>query len=102
MKRILSILTLAAVSVANLDASVGWYADNLDFRLNDRRDFPDRKLRIALIERQGFFLEHIPKKPPYVRLRHRHHNQPPRNTHVPLLGKGGAFPWTGTELLEIL
>ncbi len=48
---------LVAISVADREASIGWYVDNLGFRLEDKRDFPEYKLRVAMLERQGFFLE---------------------------------------------
>lgn len=48
---------LVAVSVADREASIGWYVDNLGFRLEDKRDFPEHRLRVAMLERRGFFLE---------------------------------------------
>lgn len=48
---------LVAVSVSNLETSAAWYVDHLGFRLVDKKEFPDYKLRIAILERDRFRLE---------------------------------------------
>ena len=53
---------LVALSVADLDATISWYQDNLGFRLKERKDFPQASLRIAFMESNGFELEVVEDK----------------------------------------
>ena len=53
---------LVALSVADLDATISWYQDNLGFRLKERKDFPQASLRIAFMESNGFELEMVEDK----------------------------------------
>jgi len=53
---------LVAVSVANLDASVAWYANVLGLRVAERKAFPDQGLRVAFLESEGFRLELVELK----------------------------------------
>lgn len=48
---------LVAVSVANLEASAGWYEDVLGLRVVDKKAFPESGIKIALLEADGFRLE---------------------------------------------
>lgn len=47
-----------AISVANLDESIAWYADKLGFQLKNRRNV-STGIEIALIEKNGFFIDLI-------------------------------------------
>jgi catechol 2,3-dioxygenase-like lactoylglutathione lyase family enzyme len=46
------------ISVANLDESIKWYEDKLEFRLQNRRRV-STGIEIALIEKNGFFIDLI-------------------------------------------
>lgn len=48
---------LASLSVPDIDASAAWYSENLGFKVVKKMDFPDYKLRITLLDRDGFRLE---------------------------------------------
>lgn len=58
---------LLALSVADLDASVAWYRDVLGFSETARHAFPDDRMRLAFVERDGFELEliEIEDTPPF-------------------------------------
>jgi len=49
--------SLTAISVANLDESVRWYADTLGFTVVTQRAFAGQRLRLAILERDGFRVE---------------------------------------------
>jgi glyoxylase I family protein len=48
---------LVALSVADLDRSMAWYGRHLGFSVLERRSFPELKLSLAFLERDGFRLE---------------------------------------------
>jgi catechol 2,3-dioxygenase-like lactoylglutathione lyase family enzyme len=48
---------LAAISVSDLEASARWYEESLGFKALRRIDVPAHRVRIALLERDGFQLE---------------------------------------------
>jgi catechol 2,3-dioxygenase-like lactoylglutathione lyase family enzyme len=50
---------LLALSVRDLDASAGWYARVLGFAETERYDFPEDRMRLAFMEKEGFELELI-------------------------------------------
>src|SRR5688572_9684276 len=49
--------SLIAIQVENLDSSVKWYEDYLDFRVLDRKEFKDHGLRLAILQLGDFKLE---------------------------------------------
>jgi catechol 2,3-dioxygenase-like lactoylglutathione lyase family enzyme len=51
-----------ALSVANLEHALHWYATNLGFRLLQRRDYPEEQLYTVIIGGVGFQLELIQKE----------------------------------------
>ena len=53
---------LVAVSVADLEESVTWYANVLGLRIAERKTFPDQGLRMAFLESEGFRLELVELK----------------------------------------
>lgn len=59
---------LLALSVQDLDASVEWYANVLGFAETERYEFPDDRMRLALMEKDGFELEiiEIADAPPFA------------------------------------
>ena len=54
--------SLVAISVQNLDQSVHWYTDTLNFKVQETIDLPESKLRITFLERNNFRLELIELK----------------------------------------
>lgn len=48
---------LVALSVGDLDRSIGWYGRHLGFKLIERRRFEDYHLSLAFMEAGGFRLE---------------------------------------------
>ncbi|MEW6737268.1 MAG: VOC family protein [Acidobacteriota bacterium] len=54
--------SLVAISVADLDQTVKWYQDNLEFVVKEQKDFPQYNLRIAFLELNGFELELVEDK----------------------------------------
>ena len=53
---------LVALNVSSLDRSVAWYSGHFGFAVKDRKEFPNAGLRIAMLERDGFWLEMVEKK----------------------------------------
>lgn len=49
--------SLVAVSVPNLAESVRWYVDTLAFKIEKQASFPAYKLKLAILECDGFRLE---------------------------------------------
>jgi catechol 2,3-dioxygenase-like lactoylglutathione lyase family enzyme len=49
--------SLVALQVGNLDASVRWYTTYLGFQQKEKRDFPDQKLKLAILNLQDFDIE---------------------------------------------
>lgn len=49
--------TQIAISVPNLDAASRWYQQMLDLVVREERAFPEQKLRLAMLERQGIRIE---------------------------------------------
>lgn len=49
--------TLVAIHTPDLEKSIVWYQNNLGFQLKSRQDFPDYKLKIAILKQDGFELE---------------------------------------------
>lgn len=49
--------SLVAISVPNLAESVRWYVDTLAFKTVKQASFPDYKMSLAILERDGFRLE---------------------------------------------
>jgi catechol 2,3-dioxygenase-like lactoylglutathione lyase family enzyme len=49
--------SLVALQVEDLDASVRWYTTYLGFQQKDRREFPDRNLKLAVLGLRDFDLE---------------------------------------------
>lgn len=50
---------LVAISVADIDNSIGWYARILNFEVTQRYDFPEDNMSIAFMNRDGFEIELI-------------------------------------------
>lgn len=48
---------LFAISVADMDASIAWYENHLDFLLISRNDFPEYKVSVAVVERNDLQIE---------------------------------------------
>ena len=48
---------LIAAQVRNLDQSIAWYTSMLDFKLIDKKSFPDYGMKIGMLQRDGFQLE---------------------------------------------
>jgi catechol 2,3-dioxygenase-like lactoylglutathione lyase family enzyme len=49
--------SLVGLQVNHLDVSVQWYVSQLGFRQKDRKDFPQRELKLAILALQDFELE---------------------------------------------
>jgi catechol 2,3-dioxygenase-like lactoylglutathione lyase family enzyme len=49
--------SLIAIQVENLDSSITWYEDYLNFRVIDRKEFKDQGLRLAILQLGDFKLE---------------------------------------------
>ena len=49
--------SLVAIQVENLDNSIEWYKNNLEFKVVDRQDFKEHGLRLAILELGDFKLE---------------------------------------------
>jgi catechol 2,3-dioxygenase-like lactoylglutathione lyase family enzyme len=49
--------TLVALQVVDLDASIRWYTSHLEFQQKVRRDFPEHKLKLAILNLGDFDLE---------------------------------------------
>jgi hypothetical protein len=55
-------VSLVAIHVVNLDSSINWYADNLGFRIEERKDFRDHGLRMAFLKCGDVELELVENK----------------------------------------
>jgi catechol 2,3-dioxygenase-like lactoylglutathione lyase family enzyme len=53
---------LVGISVADVDASVKWYEENLGFKTIKRMELPQYDLRLAFLELNGFRVELIENK----------------------------------------
>jgi len=53
---------LVALSVADLDRTVAWYQQNLGFEVKKKADFPEHKVRIAMMAGGDFWLELIERQ----------------------------------------
>jgi catechol 2,3-dioxygenase-like lactoylglutathione lyase family enzyme len=49
--------TLVALQVENLAAAIRWYTTFLDFTVEEQKDFPEHRLRLAILRAQDFELE---------------------------------------------
>jgi catechol 2,3-dioxygenase-like lactoylglutathione lyase family enzyme len=49
--------SLVGLQVVDLDASVRWYVSNLAFHQKDRKEFPELKLKLAILALEDFELE---------------------------------------------
>lgn len=49
--------SLVAISVKNIDSTAAWYGRYLGFRLVEKKDFPDYKMSIGMLEKEGFNIE---------------------------------------------
>jgi catechol 2,3-dioxygenase-like lactoylglutathione lyase family enzyme len=49
--------SLVGLQVDNLEASVRWYVSHLGFQQKDRKEFPELKLKLAILALQDFELE---------------------------------------------
>jgi hypothetical protein len=52
-------VSLVAIQVSNLDSSINWYKKNLNFKLRDKKEFPDHGLKMAFLTLNDFELELI-------------------------------------------
>jgi catechol 2,3-dioxygenase-like lactoylglutathione lyase family enzyme len=50
-------VNLIAISVSDIDSSISWYKDHLEFLLISRNDFPEYKISVAVVERNNFQIE---------------------------------------------
>jgi catechol 2,3-dioxygenase-like lactoylglutathione lyase family enzyme len=48
---------LVAAQVSNLDQSIAWYTDFLEFKLTDKKSYAEYGMKIAMLQRDGFQLE---------------------------------------------